>query len=883
MPRTRIRTDQEQDIDFLSESELNEFFGKVVITGTLAEDQDNEEATQDTVILETFDSFFPGRGLVTVDGLLTVTTGTTGVTISGINIVGADGTEVTTSGNTVVVASSGSVTKNRDLFHAYDSTGNLAINTDTVITFDTEVVKDISSFTFTAGGSEITFAQSGTYEITYDISTYAATGGTGGAQRSAARSRLQENRAGGGFVNVDGSWAYHYVRGSVHGTHGSSTIVREYSTGDIIRLVCSQTSGSGAVATFPGSPNITIRDAKASGQKGPPGGTGDAIVGEGSVTVISGAGTVTVSGAATQVEGFPTSSGQILYGHEDDGGIAFEDTFVYREQNNALMMGVNATSAYTGISPIPLFGVLAAQAVFNASTNPIVNVVIGKHEAFFTTIGANIYFKKSRGSEGSPSAVLNTDVLSNIWSAGWDGEKYMVSTVITSTVDGPTAADQVPSRMDFIATNPAGLFSTTLSVAGSGVVTTTGTFVGDQAHLASNLTVSGIPVVLDPGVTSITTSGVTMEDDIILQGTSGISLHPSGQIIVISGAGVTKIITVSGIEGDITFEGAGEVDIITEGNTVIISGTPHTAGAGETVPDAIVGGENVTVVSGASTTTISALNTVSDAIVGGENVTVISGTDTTTISSIDTVSDAIIGGVGITVTSGTASTTIDGHLRYTRDENDAIIGGQGATVASGSNTITIDTFDETDVDSITTSGVTFTGSVNLATTGGSSIIPNAGSNTITISGGRSVGELIGNFFQIEFTANGVVINEWMSISEGNLNSDQTPWLVVFPSRVAATAFSNANDDVDVDIEIHVAPSGSGNSNTIAYTWEIRAARTAYKSDFGLTDIELNPGDKVGVFASDAGGNASDAFVGLYVEIRETSTEESSEDWTGDFS
>lgn len=34
MPRTLIREGQEQDISFISESELNEFFGQTVITGT---------------------------------------------------------------------------------------------------------------------------------------------------------------------------------------------------------------------------------------------------------------------------------------------------------------------------------------------------------------------------------------------------------------------------------------------------------------------------------------------------------------------------------------------------------------------------------------------------------------------------------------------------------------------------------------------------------------------------------------------------------------------------------------------------------------------------------------------------------------------------------
>ncbi len=78
MPRTLIRGSQEQDIDFVSEAELNDFFDKVVITGTVG---DND--IQDTAILETFDDYLPGRGLFGGEDGNTVTTGTQAVTISG--------------------------------------------------------------------------------------------------------------------------------------------------------------------------------------------------------------------------------------------------------------------------------------------------------------------------------------------------------------------------------------------------------------------------------------------------------------------------------------------------------------------------------------------------------------------------------------------------------------------------------------------------------------------------------------------------------------------------------------------------------------------------------------------------------------------------------
>ena len=75
MTRTRFRADQERDADFLSEAELNEFLAKVVITGTVGDD--------DTELLETVDDYLPGRGLFTGTGGVTVITGTQNVTISG--------------------------------------------------------------------------------------------------------------------------------------------------------------------------------------------------------------------------------------------------------------------------------------------------------------------------------------------------------------------------------------------------------------------------------------------------------------------------------------------------------------------------------------------------------------------------------------------------------------------------------------------------------------------------------------------------------------------------------------------------------------------------------------------------------------------------------
>lgn len=72
MPRTRITDINAEDISFVSEKELNDFFADVVVTGT----------EDDTQIIQVFDEYFPGRGLITAGSGIIVTTGTNFVQIT---------------------------------------------------------------------------------------------------------------------------------------------------------------------------------------------------------------------------------------------------------------------------------------------------------------------------------------------------------------------------------------------------------------------------------------------------------------------------------------------------------------------------------------------------------------------------------------------------------------------------------------------------------------------------------------------------------------------------------------------------------------------------------------------------------------------------------
>lgn len=408
--------------------------------------------------------------------------------------------------------------------------------------------------------------------------------------------------------------------------------------------------------------------------------------------------------------------------------------------------------------------------------------------------------------------------------------QFFGKTVITGTVDDTIVLE------DFNTYFPG----RGLIIEEGGVTVTTGTnFVSISGGDASVVQIDDLQDQIDvlsfsqAGVGSITTSGVTLSGALTFEGLGTVSLSADGQTITFSGSGSDVTSAITDINGEvgpsITLQGAGEVSVSsTATNEITISGTPHT--------------ENT--------------DTISDAIIGVGTVVVTSGVDTTTISgtphtvNTDTISNALIAGHGITITSGTSTTVID-------------------------------SFDDNDVDSLTASGTTVTGSIQLASLGGIAITADAGTDTVTISGGPVVGDVLGNFFQVEFTSIGVTNNSWLSVSSRDLASNITPWPALFPCRIAGLVFSNERSGADADLELHVAREGDGATNVIEFTWEVRNARVTYKSDFSITDIVLAPGDKLGIFSSNAGSTRpKNMFLGVYVEVTAVESNEAVEDFSG---
>lgn len=170
MPRTRIRADQAQDISFVSEAELNQFFGKAVISGTV----------DSTAVLEDFNTYFPGRGLIVQQGQITVVTGSNFVSISGgdasdEDLVSASGSLQTQIDDIIFAAGVASITASGTTVSGaivFEGAGdvNLSVDGQTITFSGSEDIavsgEDIHHFSFEIIASGITKEIPFTHQMT---------------------------------------------------------------------------------------------------------------------------------------------------------------------------------------------------------------------------------------------------------------------------------------------------------------------------------------------------------------------------------------------------------------------------------------------------------------------------------------------------------------------------------------------------------------------------------------------------------------------------------------------------------------------------------------------------------------------------------------------
>lgn len=226
--------------------------------------------------------------------------------------------------------SGGGGTLSFDGFYAYDSVGAINLNSGwTDLTLDTEVKED-TPFTHGVDSAEVTINEDGWYEITYNVSTDV----TSGASRSDSEAKIQEDK-GAGYIDVPGTLGQMYNRQATQGGNSTSvTILREFVTGDKVKVQARRISGANTVVTSADGVGLTIKkfvtasgggSATAFEQNGNAFGT-TAILGTtdanglniitNNITTLS----FTSAGAATFTNGLTLSTGDLALGGGDVTG-----------------------------------------------------------------------------------------------------------------------------------------------------------------------------------------------------------------------------------------------------------------------------------------------------------------------------------------------------------------------------------------------------------------------------------------------------------------------------------------------------------------------------------------------------------------------------------
>jgi hypothetical protein len=649
--------------------------------------------------------------------------------------------------------------------------------------------------------------------------------------------------------------------------------------------------------------------------------TGDA---SGSITVSG----VTVTGAVT----FDSVSGITII---PDGG------------TNTLTFSGTETEGSAGITDInsesgPSISLVGAGQVNVSTTASNVITISGADQEFEQVpenaiVGAGEVVVISGANQtivsGTPHTVnTDTDTISN---AIIGGENItVVSGANTTTISSPnTVADAIVGAGEVIV------------ISGSNEIVVSGTPHTINTDDISDAIIGGVGIVVTSGSNETLIDGhlrYTKDENDAIIGGDNVTVVSGADTITISSVdtdttsdaiiGGENVTVVSGVNTTTI----SSIDTISD---AIIGGTgiTVTSGSNETTidghlryqkneNDAILGTDGNTVISGANTITVEGFRPEFVAASGSlqgqidDNTSDISDNDTdiaalfakTQVDEINTVTGTVTvdGADGNTVLTQGQTITVSGFRGEfvsasgsLQDQIDAVEGsdvdsvntligditivdGYGSNIVTdgGSNSIIVNTFDDDDVDSLTASGVTVTGSVQFKTLGGTTLttdVSDTDNPIITISGGSEVGELTGSLFQIDFTNGGNTANTWLAVSDSNLGGNTTPWNAAFPCRLAGLSFSNRNDGTDLDMEFHVAREGDGNTSSIEFIWEIRDCRTAYKTDLPLGTIVLMPGDKVSVYANGAGNSGRDVWFGCFWEITSRPSAEGCEDWSGD--
>lgn len=201
-----------------------------------------------------------------------------------------------------------------------------------------------------------------------------------------------------------------------------------------------------------------------------------------------------IAGTAGSIEGVDTSTGTTTYQPLLLGG----STLILRTNNTTRLLVDGSGNVGIGTaSPV------SALQIGGGSTYRELTIMRN-----VDANGANVLiFKKSRGTEASPTATAIDDNLGYIYFSGHDGSTYNAFSLIQAQADGAPSSGSTPGRLLFL-TTPSG--STTpverMRISSNGLVT----FANDVT-VTGNLTVNGT-------TTNINTTNLVVEDKNIILG-----------------------------------------------------------------------------------------------------------------------------------------------------------------------------------------------------------------------------------------------------------------------------------------------------------------------------------------------------------------------------
>ena len=183
----------------------------------------------------------------------------------------------------------------------------------------------------------------------------------------------------------------------------------------------------------------------------------------------------------------------------------------------------------------------------------------------------------------------------------------------------------------------------------------------------------------------------------------------------------------------------------------------------------------------------------------------------------------------------------------------------------------------TDYTEIKINGVLFRNQVREVDFVGSFSAVDNGNASISIIANPTVGA--GGLYPLSFGSSSSSANYYLSHLMRPLGSDRAPAIVPVQSKIVAMTFTNDDTSVDVNVKVLSAPMGDPNDTaTEIIDWELRNVKHAG----GCFDITVNALDKIAVFMDDAGKNADDPRVIIWLTPISSICVEDSDDLGADF-